>query len=69
MVRSRYNECLVFATLDSDVEVFWPLLREWKVLNLPALLLFAFGRHVRTQIGLRSDDQFTELFDALTATH
>jgi hypothetical protein len=67
LIRSRYNDRIAFATLDSDVEIFWPLLREWKVLNLPALLLFAFGRHIRTQIGLRSEQQFIELFDGLLA--
>jgi thioredoxin-like negative regulator of GroEL len=69
LLRSRYNERIVFATANTDVEAFGPLVREWRVLNLPALALFAFGRHVSTQVGLRSERQLAELCDTLAATH
>ena len=67
-LRTHYHPRIRFATADADAEGFWPLLREWRVLNLPALVCFAFGYHIRTVVGLRSEHQLIELFDALAAT-
>jgi thioredoxin-like negative regulator of GroEL len=68
-VQARYKGRIGFATANTDVEDFWPLMREWRVVNLPALALFAFGRHVSTQIGLCSEQQLAELCDALVRTN
>jgi hypothetical protein len=39
--------------LNADEETAWPLLWRWRVLNLPALVVLARGRHVGTLVGLR----------------
>jgi thioredoxin-like negative regulator of GroEL len=66
---ARYNGRIGFAAANTDAEAFWPLLREWGVLSLPALVFLAHGRHVGTTNGLRTQHQLTALFDAFASDH
>jgi len=66
-IMPRYNDRIEFATADGDAESLWPLMREWRALGLPALVLFAFGLQIGTHIGRRSDQQLIKLFDELAS--
>ena len=63
-----YRARIAFAQASTDDESFWPDLRVWRVLNLPALVLFARGRHVFTLNGLRHELDLAHLFDTLATS-
>lgn len=53
--------------LDTDAPSTWAALREWGVLNLPALVFFRGGCHVGTIIGLRALPELERLLASLYA--
>ncbi len=48
-----------FRSLNIDEESYWETLREWNLVNVPALVLLRDGTHVETVHGVRTGDELT----------
>lgn len=52
-LREEFAKCFYFAAHDVDQPFTLDLVRECKVLNVPALAFFSSGKHVETSVGIR----------------
>ena len=48
-------------SINSDLQEFWPALRAWHVVNLPALVFFRRGQHQATLTGVLSAERLESL--------
>ena len=48
-------------SINADLKSFWPTLKAWHVLNLPALVLVRAGQHQATVTGVHSPEHLASL--------
>ena len=63
-VRPHYADRIAFYAMDLDQEINWPLLRQWRVLSIPAIACFIEGRWLESSIGLRTVEQMHSTLQA-----
>ena len=67
-LRQKYASRATFRSLDIDNPDFWPQLLEWRVLNIPALLMIEHGKLKKLTIGIPTSSKLASLFQAWLET-
>ena len=53
-VRPHYADRIAFYAMDVDLESNWPLLRQYRVMSIPAIACFIHGTWLETSVGALS---------------
>jgi hypothetical protein len=61
LLRPKFADRIAFFSLETDAESAHDLCRECEVFNLPALVGFKTGERIETLIGLRPEDELTDI--------
>lgn len=61
--RERLGKRIAFFSYDVDPPPAAELLRQWDVLNLPALICYVRGQHHETRMGLRTEPDLMDLLE------
>lgn len=56
-IAATFTEQVALGAIDTDQQEMWGVIKELKVLNLPALAYYKNGQHIETVIGMRPKEQ------------